>query len=45
MKKEYTDTLILKIPKEMKNKLMNKAQKEYKTISEYVRNLINEDLK
>ena len=29
----------------MKNKLMNKAQKEYKTISEYVRNLINEDLK
>lgn len=40
----YNDNLMILIPKEMKEKIKEKAKSEYKTVSDYIRNLIVKDL-
>ena len=40
----YNDNLMILIPKEMKEQIKEKAKSEYKTVSDYVRNLIVKDL-
>lgn len=40
----YDDNLMILIPKEMKEKIKEKAKSKYQTVSDYVRNLIIEDL-
>lgn len=42
--KKFDEVLFVKLPKEMKEKLHKKATKKYKNVSEYVRDLIVEDL-
>ena len=41
----YNDNLMILIPKEMKEKIKERAKSKYQTVSDYVRNLIVEDLK
>lgn len=38
------DCMIIKIPKELKEKLAQKAKDNYNNLSQYVRNMIVEDL-
>lgn len=38
------DCMIIKIPKELKEKLIQKAKDNYNNLSQYVRNMIVEDL-
>lgn len=40
----YDENLMILIPKEMKEKLKEKAKSKYQTVSDYVRNLIVKDL-
>lgn len=40
----YDENLMILIPKEMKEQVKEKAKSEYKTVSDYVRNLIVKDL-
>ena len=41
----YDNSLIIKLPKELKEKIKNKAQANCQTASEYVRSLVVKDLK
>lgn len=41
----YTDKIIIRISTQLKDKATEKANTEDKTISDYIRNLIIEDLK
>lgn len=40
----YDENLMILIPKEMKEKIKEKAKNKYQTVSDYVRNLIVKDL-
>lgn len=41
----YDDSLLVKIPKEIKEKVKNKAKENCQTASDYIRGLIVKDLK
>lgn len=41
---KYIDNLIIKIPTKMKEEIKEKAASKYKNVSEYIRDLIVEDL-
>lgn len=41
----YNDSLLIKIPKEMKEKIKDKAVENCQTTSDYIRGLIMKDLK
>lgn len=41
----YKDNLFIKLPKEMKDKVKEKADQNCQSISDYVRSLIVKDLK
>lgn len=41
----YDENLLIKLPKEMKEKIKNKAKENCQTASDYVRSLIVKDLK
>lgn len=41
----YSETLIIKLPKELKEKLKEKADLNCQTVSDYVRGLIVKDLR
>lgn len=43
--KKYTETLIIRVPKELKDKIQEKASKNYKDVSVYIRDIIIKDLK
>lgn len=43
-RKIYDDRLMIKLPKELKDKLEQEANSKYKSISEYIRDLINKEL-
>lgn len=43
--KKYTETLIIRVPKELKDKIQKKASKDYKDVSVYIRDIIIKDLK
>lgn len=40
----YSENLMIKIPKELKDEAKKKAEQEYKTVSDYIRGLIIRDL-
>lgn len=40
----YNDSLMILVPKELKEQIKKKAESRYQTVSDYVRNLIVEDL-
>lgn len=42
--KRFNDVLYIKLPKEMKEKIIAQAEKKFKNVSEYIRELIVEDL-
>lgn len=42
--KKYTATLMIKLPKEMKQQFEKKASDKYKSTSELMRDLIREEL-
>lgn len=42
--KIYDARLMIKLPKEMKEKFEKKANKKYKNLSEYIRDLIRKEL-
>ena len=42
--KKYTATLMIKLPKDMKEKFEEKANQKYKNLSEYIRDLIRKEL-
>ena len=41
----YNESLLIKMPKEMKDKIKNKAKENCQTASDYVRSLVVKDLK
>lgn len=41
----YSENLLIKLPKELKDKIKDKAQANCQTASEYVRSLVVKDLK
>ena len=41
----YSETLIIKLPKELKEKLKEKAELNCQTASDYIRSLIVKDLR
>lgn len=43
-KKKFNEVLYIKLPKELKEKMQQRADKKIKTTSEYVRDLIIKDL-
>lgn len=42
--KKFDEVLFIKLPKEMKEKITEQADKNFKNVSEYVRELIVRDL-
>lgn len=40
----YNDNLLILVPKKMKERIKEKAESQFQTISEYVRGLIIKDL-
>ena len=43
--KKFEESLFIKMPKELKEKIAKKAEENFKNVSEYVRDLIVENLK
>lgn len=40
----YNENLMIKIPKELKEQIKNVAEKQFQTVSDYVRSLIIKDI-
>lgn len=40
----YNENLMIKIPKDMKEKVKEIAEKQYQTVSDYIRGLIIKDI-